>query len=77
MCEEVFLRNRMSSNQNGDSIAALDELLEILDSQARRITHNETRCKMNRLGTVLDHFFRNILDIATRAAVACGIADDL
>ena len=76
MGQEVLLRNWVRASDNGNLVAALDERFKVLDSRTGRIANDESCCQMNDLGTILNHFLGDILDIASGTAAAGRVSDD-
>jgi hypothetical protein len=55
----------MGTGDDGHSIPLLDELHEVIEMGAGWISHDESRGEVNGLGTIVDHLFRNVLDVPT------------
>jgi hypothetical protein len=67
----------MGPNNNLNSESLFQERFESVDIGTRRIPDDQTRRQMDDFRAVLYHFFAGILDVSTRATIACGVADQL
>ena len=63
----------MSAINDFEAISCLDKFIKIGDMGAWRISHNETRRKMDHLCSVFLHFLHGIFNVTTRTPIASGI----
>ncbi len=66
----------MRSDTNRNSKGGFDELLKMADIGTRRITDNQSGRKMNELGSIFFHLFRNVFSISSGAPPAMGVSDN-
>ena len=77
MHKVVLLRDWVCAQDHGDVVTFLDESSEVVDVRAGRVADYESRCQVYRLCSVLYHLLWDVLDVATWAASARGVADNL
>ena len=74
MHEIVLLWNRMGPRDDADAVSLLDEIAEKTDPRAGGVPNDQTCGKMYDIGAISNHFFGGVLNIASRAPVACGVS---
>jgi len=77
MNKEVFLRDRVSPNDHGDTITFFNVALEIGPSRAGWISNDQTSSQMNRPGPILHHLLRYVLYVSAGTATAGRVANQL
>lgn len=74
---QIFLGDGMRANHNFYPVALLQVIDEGLDIWARWIANQHPGSQVDDLGTIPDHFFAGVFDIAAWATIAGRVAHQL